>query len=45
MQDPLQEFNIGLEGENRLTYISALLSDDFRNEWVKLLNENQDYFT
>ena len=42
VQDPLEEVNIGLGNENRLTYISALLSNDFRNELVKLLKENQD---
>ena len=44
VHDPLDYISIGLGDENRPTYISALLSNDLRNNLVELLKENQDCF-
>ena len=44
VQDPLEEIDIGYRGQACSTYLSKLLSDDFKKELTKLLKEYKDCF-
>ena len=44
VQDPLEEINLGVEKEPRITYVSSLLKEEVKKELVSLLKEFNDYF-
>ena len=44
VQDSLEEINLGIGKEPRITYVSSLLKEEVKNELVSLLKEFKDYF-
>ena len=44
VQDPLEEIDLGNGKEKRPTYISTLLSPEFKNELITILTEYKDCF-
>src|ERR1051325_5440511 len=44
-QDPLEEINLGAEGDRRPTYISANIDPKLRSEVISLLKEFKDCFS
>ena len=44
VQDPLEEVNLGEDGEYRPTYISSLIGCEFKKELVGVLKEYKDCF-
>lgn len=44
VQDPLEEVNLGDEGDKKPTFISQLLLEEFKKELIALLKEYRDYF-
>ena len=45
VQDPLQEINLGEDGEYKLVFISESLALGFREELISLLRKYRDCFT
>src|ERR1044072_16964 len=44
-QDPLEEIDLGTEGDKRPTYISANIDPKLRSEVISLLKEFKDCFS
>lgn len=44
VQDPLEEVDLGSQGDPRIAYISALLSGEFKQKLIYLLKEFKDCF-
>lgn len=44
VQDPLLEVNFGIVVNPRLMFFSALLQEDTKKEFIKLLTSYKDYF-
>ena len=42
--DPMEEVNLGIVKESRITYISSLLPPDFRKKIIPILQEFKDCF-